>query len=329
MRLGVLYFTEHGRLLAEKMMKADVEDSFCVRSAAVSSSAFLQENMDACGGFLFIGAVGIAVRLMNPFIQSKDTDPAVVVMDEMGRYVIPVLSGHLGGANELAGRLAALMGAQAVITTATDLHQVFAVDVWSRKAGCRVEEIERIKLVSSALLQGKMVGFYSDFPVEGPLPQGLTQDIPAEVGIAVTLYPALNPFPVTLHLVPAIITVGVGCRKGTDTAVFEQFIHDTMTEQGISFKAIVRLASLDLKKEENCIQAFARKYNLPFVTYTAAQLQQAEGEFTPSAFVQKTTGVDNVCERSAVLGGNQLMMRKKAENGMTMALAVENWRCVF
>lgn len=329
MRLGILFFTEHGQRLAERIMELDRQDTFCVRPLSMPVPVFLDEKVGVCDGFLYIGAVGIAVRLMHPYIRSKDMDPAVVVMDEMGRFAISVLSGHLGGANELATRLAALTGAQAVITTATDIHHVFAADDWARKVGCQVEEIDQIKTISSALLRGQKIGFYSDFAVDGKLPDGLTAEVSAEAGIAVTLNTHKNPFSVTLHLVPVILSVGVGCRRGTASAAFEEFILQTLAEQGISMKAIYHLASLDLKKDEPCICHFVEKYRLPFITYTAAQLQQAEGTFTASSFVQTTTGVDNVCERSAVLGGNQLIMRKKAENGMTIALAVQNWRCVF
>lgn len=173
MRLGILFFTEHGQRLAERIMELDRQDSFCVRPLSMPVPVFLDEKVGVCDGFLYIGAVGIAVRLMHPYIRSKDMDPAVVVMDEMGRFAISVLSGHLGGANELATRLAALTGAQAVITTATDIHHVFAADDWARKVGCQVEEIDRIKTISSALLRGQKIGFYSDFAVDGKLPRRL------------------------------------------------------------------------------------------------------------------------------------------------------------
>ena len=330
MKLGLLAFTDNGRELAQRLRAMPHE--WTMKPDGMTASAFVEEQCGRCDGFVFIGAVGIAVRVMAPHVRRKDVDPAVVVLDELGRYAIPVLSGHLGGANALAGELAAAVGALPVITTATDLNGVFAVDVWSQKAGCAVGEVERIKAVSAALLRGERVGFISDFPVEGTLPAGLEllqgADRP-EVGIAVTLREDAIPFETTLHLYPRIVTVGVGCRRGTDPAAFEAFLLRLLREQGVSIKALKAAASIDLKAEEACIRRFCERYGVPFLTYSAQALKKAPGNFTASAFVEKTTGVDNVCERSAVLGGGTLFMGKTAAAGMTAALAVDNWRCVF
>lgn len=122
---------------------------------------------------LFIGALGICVRGIAPFIEAKTSDPAVVVMDELGRFVIPVLSGHLGGANDWALELAKHTGATPVVTTATDINQVFAVDSYARAEGFKLLYPEQIKVVSTRLLEGNSVSFLSDLKVQGPLPQGL------------------------------------------------------------------------------------------------------------------------------------------------------------
>ena len=164
--------------------------------------------LEPADGFVFIGAVGIAVRTVSPLLRSKAKDPAVVVLDELGRFAIPVVSGHLGGANRLAAALAAVSGGQPVITTATDLNGLFAVDVWSRKTGCSLVEIHRIKEVSGALLRGEQVGVFSDFPLPQHLPEGLSTGA-ARVGICISLDDGKNPFPLTLHAVPRIVVLGV------------------------------------------------------------------------------------------------------------------------
>lgn len=112
---------------------------------------------------IFIGACGIAVRSIAPFVASKKTDPAVLVVDECSRFVISLLSGHLGGANELAGTAAKILDAMPVVTTATDLHQCFAVDVFAKKNDCGILNMKGAKEVSAALLAGEKAGFFSDF----------------------------------------------------------------------------------------------------------------------------------------------------------------------
>lgn len=175
MRIGIASFTTTGRILRKRLMEGNLQHSFIVfDKGKVSCREWVQQNFQHCDAFVFIGATGIAVRLMAPHVTAKDVDPAVVVIDECGQFVIPLLSGHIGGANALAHELATFLEAQAVITTATDIHNVFAVDVWSKEHGCTIAEVGTIKHVSSRLLEGLPVGFYSDFPIEGSIPAGLT-----------------------------------------------------------------------------------------------------------------------------------------------------------
>ena len=146
---------------------------------------FAQQAMVDCDLIVFVGAAGIAVRAAAPYLAGKAYDPAVVVIDEQGRFVIPLLSGHLGGANELAGRLAEGLGATAVITTATDGRAVFAVDSWAKSHECVVFDPENIKYISGALLRGDTVGLRSAFPVDGLLPAHIDTKTAAESGFVI------------------------------------------------------------------------------------------------------------------------------------------------
>ncbi|WP_368163163.1 cobalamin biosynthesis central domain-containing protein, partial [Collinsella aerofaciens] len=128
---------------------------------------------EASDALLFVGAAGIAVRAIAPHVASKATDSAVVVIDEAGRFAVPLLSGHLGGANELAQTVARAAGAIPVITTATDVRGVWAVDTWARCAGLAVSNPEAIKRVSARLLSGGRVALYSDMPISGQPPEGV------------------------------------------------------------------------------------------------------------------------------------------------------------
>lgn len=329
-KTAVIWFTSAGAELAERVGHLPELDILEYHREAQPAKDFVREAFSKCDQILFISAVGIAVRMIAPYIRSKDSDPAVVVMDDAGQYAISLLSGHLGGANELTKYLSAHLGAQAIITTSTDVHGVFAVDVWSQKAGCVIGEVPRIKWISSALLEGTSVGFMSDYPVSG-LPECLREG-DGELGICVSLDEWKSPFPRTLHIIPHILSVGVGCRKQLDSTVFENTVLEILREHRISLRAVRRIASIDIKREEPCIQYFCQKYEIPFQTFSAEELSQVAGDFTPSDFVKKTVGVENVCERSAVLGlagKGSLLIKKQARNGVTVAVACENWRCVF
>ena len=304
---------------------------------------YLQEILQA-GGYATAMAAGVpsfcaaAARLnvpltggmdtpftIAPHCQSKAQDPAVVVLDECGRFAVPILSGHLGGANDLARALAAVCGAVPVITTATDANGVFAVDEWAKHQNCTVLEPERIKLVSGALLAGKTVQFASDWPIAGAPPDGITAgDAP---DFALTLCPAGD----ALHLVPRIGVLGVGCKRGTGTETLAEAFAAFCAQNRLAPQCITAAASIDLKQNEAGLLTFCKSHSWPAQFFTAEQLCAAPGSFTPSAFVQSVTGVDNVCERSAVLAaGGTLVFHKYAHTGVTFALAVRpyapDWR---
>ena len=260
--------------------------------------------------------------------RNKAVDPAVVVLDECGHFAVPILSGHLGGANDLARALAAVCGAVPVITTATDANGVFAVDAWARHQNCAVLEPGRIKRVSSRLLAGGPVRYRSEFPIAGQAPAGVVPAGEAErADFALTLFPAGD----ALHLIPKIGVLGIGCRRGTSAAQLEAAFAQFCAAHGLAAACITAAASIDLKAHEPGLLEFCRIHGWPVQFYSAAQLQNAPGQFTPSAFVRNVTGVDNVCERAAVLAaGGTIILPKQAGNGVTFALALRpfapDWR---
>ncbi len=276
-------------------------------------TARMWEEADA---LLFVGACGIAVRAIAPHVKDKFTDPAVVSVDEEGRFAVPLRSGHVGGANELALKVAALTGGQAAISTATDVNGLFAVDVWAREHDMALTDRALAKAVSAALLEGKRVGFASDFG--HPCPAGLTGG-PAELGVWVTWKAGDGPFSRTLRLVPRGLILGIGCRRGTDAGIIQAAVDEALA--GYEPAAVERVATIDLKQDEAGLLAFCAARGLPLSAFSAAELAAAEGAFTPSAFVKEVTGVDNVCERAAVCAGGAILVPKQAKNGVTVAVA--------
>lgn len=259
------------------------------------------EVFNTSDALLFIGAAGIAVRAIAPLVRSKTTDPAVLVMDELGRHIIPILSGHIGGANELAMDIAARTGAEPVITTATDIHGLPAIDVWATKHDCAIENPTAIKDVSAAVLRGE------------------------SVGVMITERNIKPPFPVTLTLRPRTMALGAGCRRGVDSAVFEKAALDFLDRCGVSLLSVRALATIDIKRDERALIDFAGKYKLNMETFTAVRLGSLSGAFAHSDYVLKAVGVDNVCERAAVCAsGGRLLRGKTIYEGITFALAGED-----
>lgn len=295
------------------------------------------ENFSRFDALIFVGACGIAVRSIAPSIRHKTTDPAVVVVDERGQFAISLLSGHIGGGNELTQTAARIVGAQPVVTTATDLNNVFAVDVFAKKNGCHIGNMGYAKEVSARLLERETVGFYSDFPWAGDLPRGLmpVEDaledaLRPKLGIAVTIRVGRESFARTLYLIPQVVTAGIGCKKGTPSEKIAEAVSEAADQAGISLRAIAGAASIDLKKDEPGLMAYCRERDLPFETFSAEELRAVEGQFTPSSFVSSVTGVDNVCERSAVCAsGGRLIAGKTAREGVTVAFALREWHPVF
>ena len=289
-----------------------------------SLGAWTAEHFGKSDALVFVSAAGIAVRAIAPYVKDKFDDPAVVQIDEAGAFVVPLLSGHVGGANELARMLADCCGAQVAISTATDVNGLFAVDEWAHGQGLVICERALAKAVSSALLEGVPVGFVSDFEIEGELPNGLvwSAENDCDLGICVSYDETARPFEKTLHLVPRDIVVGAGCRKGTEATHFAQQLLQVLASRGISVRAVQVLASIDVKKDEEALLEFARVHGCDLVFFSAEELQELEWEFSHSPFVEQTVGVGNVCERAAVRasGSGELICAKQSLDGVTIAL---------
>ena len=322
MKLELIAFTQRGNDLAQHLaesLSAHGHQAACTRDG-LKAEEWAARAFSRSDGLIFVGATGIAARSIAPHLRHKSTDPAVVVVDEGGQFVIPILSGHLGGANDLAREIAASIRAVPVITTATDVNGVFAVDQWARRQGIIVCNPERILSVSSRLLAGETVGFFSAWPIAGELPAGLSLVSREDAQVVLDLH---HPEGDALWLCPKRVRVGMGCRRDTPVSVLRALLEEVLTQEGIPQRAVSALCTIDLKKDEPGLQELTGELNVPLTTYSAQELAQVPGDFTPSPFVEQVTGVDNVCERAALACGGTLLRRKTAKDGATVALALE------
>ncbi|MDR1450584.1 MAG: cobalamin biosynthesis protein [Propionibacteriaceae bacterium] len=320
MRIAAIAFTDAGCALGRRLQSGE-PDLDVTRCPAGGLADWTRERFASCDALLFIGSVGIAVRAVASLARSKASDPAVVVIDEQGQFAIPVLSGHIGQANALARRLARAIGAKAVVTTATDLRGLFAVDDWAVRQGLRIANPERVKTVSAALLAGRDIRLAAEFPIAGTPPRQVVLG-GNQWDVFVTCR-TLPPTDTALHLVPPVITAGVGCRKGTSVEAVEAAFSAALAAAGRHRLSVAEVCSVDLKADEPGLAEFCARHGLPFRTFAAASLAALEGDFAASEFVATIAGVDNVCERAAVLGGGgYLVARKAAWDGVTVALAL-------
>ena len=320
------------------------------------ADSFYGEKFSESEALVFVGATGIAVRNIAPYIEDKMTDPAVISVDEKGAYIIPILGGHVGGANELARKIAEVLGGESVVTTATDINKKFSVDTWAVSQGLVIASREAAKEISAEILERDVL-LKSDLPIKGELPAGVksASDVvsaASNAGIYIG-WKKEEPFKKTLRLIPCILHLGIGCRKGTSAEKIRAFVEKVLEEENIDIRAIKGVASIDIKSNEEGLLAFAAEEGVPINFYSAEELAELPGDFSSSTFVEGVTGVDNVCERAAVMnamrgsvksamsGAEQktekesasneplLIVRKTAADGVTLAIATEYMEVSF
>lgn len=350
MKISIISFTENGEKLSEMVSKkiGDREtelftkctyfsgDSERVRKIDVPVACWAGEQMAKGNALIFIGACGIAVRAVASHIVSKLSDSPVIVIDEKGEYVIPVLSGHIGGANELACRIAGCIGAVPVITTATDIRKKFAVDLFAKKNGLFIENKEGIAKISAKVLAGEKISLSVEtghMETEDGLPDGFYRlCYPPNEKVDILITSEAGTFGRLLTLRPREYIIGAGCKKGKDPELFAAFIRNNIVKAGIREDQIYALASIDVKENEPAMVEWSQKRKIPFLTYSSEELLSAEGDFSESDFVKSQVGVGNVCERSAMKAagpGGELILKKYAEDGMTIGIAKRRWRVRF
>ena len=332
MKLEIIAFTSRGAALAEKLIKlhpgsnATAPEKYCGASLQplINLHDWTKSHFQTGGTLVFIGAVGIAVRAVAPFIKDKVSDTAIICIDESGENIIPLLCGHIGGANKAAKILAENLGGQAIITTATDINNAFAIDEWAARNKCVISNPHVIKNISAAMLDGEEVGIHSDFPIIGDLPPGISECAAYGYGIEIA-FNSKAPYPTTLHIIPRIVVAGIGCRKGISTDLLEERLNKALAETGIPVEAVSKLATIDIKSNEPGLLALRDKLKNELIAYPAQELMSAQGEFEKSERVLEATGADNVCQRAVVCAGAKLITGKIAAEGVTIALGAPDW----
>ena len=303
-------------------------------------AGLMADLFDEYGSIVVFGSVGMTVRLIAPTVADKHTDPAVVVIDDAGRYAVSLLSGHLGGGNTLAERIAGLLGAQPVVTTASDALNTVAVDLVGRDLGWRIENVEAVTRVSASVVNGEDVGLLQEagethwWTAGRPLPSNLThfstlEELavgPCRAALIVTdrVLPDTGRLSVPFVVYrPRSLVVGIGCNRGTSAGEIEAAMRATFEQNRLAVASLRKLATVDVKRDEVGISELAEKLGVPVEYFPAEALDGVVGAPTPSAMVREWVGTRGVCEPAALLasGMGALLVPKTKTRNVTVAVA--------
>lgn len=292
-----------------------------------SLSDLMAATFNAFDGHIFVAAAGIVVRSIAPHLQSKETDPAVVCLDQSGQYAVSLLSGHLGGANELAKQCARAVGGQPVITTATDSAGVLSVDMLAQQKGLAIGNIDRVKTVNMALLEGETVQLHDPDDWLGLAWHTSFESVTdiadwdeSRPGIWVSWQADWPEASLSLH--PRVLHLGIGCRR--DISVYEilDHVHQVFRSHNLSMASIASVGSVEAKRNEAGLLEAADEFGVEPVFYSTAQLAAIDVP-TPSDRVQAHMGVPSVAEASALLAshGGKLIVSKEKTSSVTLSVA--------
>ena len=266
MRSAIFAFTERGKATARRVAALMEGETTLLAPPRLAGDGFegYEGSLPECVGglfdrdaLIFVGAMGIAVRAVAPHVESKRSDPAVLCLDEAGRFVIPLLSGHIGGANALARRLADGLNAVPVVTTATDVNGRFSVDAWATERGMAISSMALAKRVSAEILT-RDIPFCTDGERPERLADGLAWGESGALGVCVSVHD-ICPFDDTLLLIPRALRLGVGCRRGTGAEAVGAAVAGVLSENKLRPEAVAGVASARTDRAES-------KKNTRFIT---------------------------------------------------------------
>ncbi|MFC3883961.1 cobalt-precorrin 5A hydrolase [Bacillus songklensis] len=332
---------QHADLYYMKKFEKGDEEARDIQLFEGSVRLLLPSLFQAYKGIILIISLGAVVRMIAPLLKDKKTDPGVVVIDDKGENVISVLSGHLGGANELTREVAAALGARPIITTASDVQKTIPVDLFGKRFGWVWDSAEKLTPVSASVVNEEKIAVVQEsgekewWDYDRPLPENIQTYASIQEALKAKTAAALvithrhlteQEKPILANGVlyrPKVIVLGMGCNRGTSMQEIESVIQETLDELGFSIKSVKAISTIDLKKDEEGLLETAAKYGWEFVYYTPEQLNMIEMEH-PSETVYKYTGAYGVSEPAARLcsGTQKLALVKKKSGNVTISVAV-------
>ncbi|TJX13539.1 cobalt-precorrin 5A hydrolase [Tissierella creatinini] len=331
MKIACLSFTDKGFLLGERISAINSTiytiDHFANSKLESGVGSFLKKYWSLYDGFIFISATGIAIRMINPYIESKTKDPAIVVVDDMGKYSISLLSGHLGGANEMAKVIGENIGAISVITTSSDNRGIDSLDIFAKRNNLHMENMDSITKITAMMVNEKKIGLYSEIlqdlnynhlEIVEDL-NSIDRSLDGIIIISSKVDLGTIPIPYTV-LRPKNINIGIGCRKGIEAEEIIKAITVSLMNKNLSINSVKAMGTIEVKKNEIGIIKASEHFKCPLKIYSIEDIKEIEDMFQKSQFVKDTIGVYSVSEPCAYLLGGELITGKARYNGVTISI---------
>lgn len=324
MKTGVLALTLQGKSVAKEIADSLDDCEYIEHTGPIADT--ISALWGRCQGFICVMAAGIAVRAIAPLIEKKEADPCVVVVDQRGQFAISLLSGHLGGGNTLAHRVAEITGGRAVITTASDVEHMTALDLWAKRNTLHISDK---KLLTAKMMKLVDTGSLSVSGLVSTNANSLPSDLvfveePDKADLLVSWNKANSER--QLHCVPQTLYLGMGCNRGTSREDICLAFEELCEKYCIAPQAIAGVATIDVKHDEKGMIEFAQELRLPLIFYTRDQLNSVE-DVSVSEAVMKAVGAKGVAEPAAILaareekGDARLVIQKNKWKDVTFAVA--------
>jgi cobalt-precorrin 5A hydrolase len=327
MKIAIISITKNGKLLAMDISSALKEDPTVIRIDLFHKN--VKQNLESIfhsyNCIIGIMATGIMIRNICSLIKNKNVDPAVLIIDEKGKHVISLLSGHLGGGNEFSTKIANIINGESIITTATDINHKFGVDCLARKYYLKIDDISNIKIINSALLNNEIVQLatnskysfiWENLDIKNSYEKIKSESIDLKVSNG----------SVTINLKPKKIVVGLGSRKNIETSSVVKAVKSTLKILNLPVERIDSFSTGQMKENERGIINAAKEFDLPLEIIPINIIKDFKNnDIDSSDFVNEKFGVPGVCEPSSLIAAGEesnLIFRKTAYNGVTVAVAV-------
>lgn len=331
MEISIYCFTDAGKELSYRIQSLWDDTCMVSKVSGKRLRTAIQSNFEEDTAMVFVGAVGMAVRLIANHVNDKLSDPPVVVIDERGQYAIPILSGHVGAANDLAKELASLVGAIPVITTATDINGKFAIDVFASQNKLFITDKDKIKKISSRILSEETIQISSSFPVEGIIPdQVVMVKYPPRMNVDVIISENISDSKLcTLHLIPRRFILGIDCRKGISPDVLKEFVISQLKRCNITLDNLSAVTSINSLSAEPAILGLTKGRRIPFNVYSIDELASVDGEFDNLDYIEES--ISDIAARSALICGRDgfFMLNKAKYDGISISIFRTDVRISF
>lgn len=334
MKVACLSFTDKGEILGEKLRTRSKDkyeiDHYINKDIEGGIKEALKTIWKKYEGIIFISATGIAFRFSAKYIVNKTVDPAIIVIDDLGKFSISLLSGHIGGGNQLAKDMAEKIGALSVITTATDGRGIEAIDLFAKKNDYYIEDVKSITGITSMMVNNEYLGFYTEDDKYIDYDKSIRIRDLSKIDSKVkglVIVSSKDEFkdidlPCTV-LRPKNINIGIGCKKGIPGQRIIRAIKDEMKKFNLSIKSIRSVGTIEVKKDEEGIIQASEYLGLPLRIFTIEEIKKVEEGFSKSQFVKDTVGVYSVSGPVAFLQGGQMISEKSKHEGITISISKE------